>query len=557
MDPTPQDIATQDAAYWANLSKIKLQKGVWSFDKRPYLVEPMRRRSDGVRRICLMKGTQGGFSEMEVNQSLWGLIHGHYPLGVLYLFPTTDDMREYSKSRFGPLITANPTAIGRYVQDTDTANLKRVQDAFLFLRGARLSQHLEIDAQESAKLRSISVDKLVFDEYDLMDSEVAGKAQGRLGASEVKEEVYISNPTLPDRGIATLFNQSDQRHWWRRCVHCGQLPPEGADHAWYEDKNHGWTCAELAFPDLVGKDDDGKGYIACRRCGKPVGLEAGLWVPQEPQNTARMRGYRWSQLTSATNDPYEILEQYTNPPDGNLADVVRLRLGKPYVGATDKLTVQQVLACCGTGQQLNSHPGPCAMGVDIRRHKNVVIGCRTGKDNYRIVRVARVETMDDVLQLGYRFHVKVCVGDVRPYEDEMRQFQKKAKFKVWLCEYSDHTPVGTQYSETTGLVKTNRTEVLDATHRLVTSDGMLELPAVCPEVKQFATECAALAKVEMVDKRSHTPVFRYMALDNADSDYRHALAYFWLAASGSHLPVLRDEFARPRQRYANNEYARC
>ncbi len=522
--------------------------------------QPMLRRMGlAPRRQCFMKATQGGVSEKEVSVSLHGMIHGHYPRGVLYLFPTTDDVREFSKSRFGPLIAANPSTIGQFVKDTDTASLKRVGDSFLFLRGARLSQHIDSDAQESAKLRSISVDKVIFDEFDLMDTEVAGKAQGRLGASEVKEEVYISNPTLPDFGISTLFSQSDQRHWFRQCGHCGIEPPAGADWEWFLTKKHGWTSAEVAFPDLIAQDGNGKGYVACSGCGKATGLGAGKWVAREPSKSKYMWGYRWSQLSSATNDPYEILEQYTNPPDGNLADVVRLRLGLPYVAAEDKLTAGQVLSCCGSNPQLNGHPGPCAIGIDVRRHKNVVIGCRTGKDRYRILRVARLDKLEDVLQMANRFNVRFCVGDIRPYEDEMRQFQRTAKFKTYLCEYSDSTPVGTTWNEQTGLVKVNRTEVMDASHRLIVSERQLELPGRCPEIDQFAQECSSLAKIQEIDKRTKQVKFRYRKVgsDSLPDDYRHALNYFYLAASSNHLPIVGDTGARQRPQHAKNEYVRC
>lgn len=538
-----KDIASLDAAYWANLNRIKLQKGVWSFDDRPYLLEPMQvpalaKQGQAPRRRAFMKATQGGITELQVNESLWGLIHGHYPRGVLYLFPTTDDVREFSKARFGPLIQANPTAIGRFVQDTDTASLKRVGDSFLYLRGAMLSQHLEVDAKESAKLRSISVDKVVFDEYDLMDPDVAGKAQGRMGDSEVKEEVYISNPTLPDFGIATVFQQGDQRHWFRKCG-CG-----------------GFTCAELEFPNLVGHREDGTGYIACKKCGKPTNYRDGEWVPAEREKSKYMWSYRWSQLTSKSNDPWEILQQYQDPPDGNLADIVRLRLGLPFVSAEDKLTVQQVLSCCGTNPQLNSHHGPCAMGMDVRRHKNVVIGIRSGRERFTVLRVARLETWDEALQMAQRFNVRSCVVDIRPYEDSAREFQRKAKFKTWLCEYSESTPVGTMYNDKTGIVKVNRTEVMDATHRLVGSERMLELPAVCPEVRQFALECSAVAKVQEVNKRTRTSIFRYRKLGTAPDDYRHALNYFWLAASGGKVAVVGGPGRSQREGHAFNEYAR-
>jgi len=557
---TPQQVASEDAGYWAKLNLIKLQKGCWSFKDRPYLVEPMqqpmwRRQGIAPELQCVMKATQLGFTERSVLTSLHGMIYGHYPRGVLYLFPTNDDMREFSKSRFGPLIAANPSALGQYVKDTDTANLKKVGDAFLFLRGARLSQNIEDGTKESGRLRGISADLIKYDEYDLMDKEVSVKAEGRLGDSTVAEQYYLSNPTLPGVGIDSMYQLSDKRHWFRRCLHCGQDPVQGATWEWYVKKGHGWTSAELVFPNQI--EHDGKrGYVACGDCGKPLGLAPGRWVPQEIDKSDYMWGYQLSQLTSATRDPYKILQAYTNPPDGNKGDVMRFKLGLPYVSAEDKLTVSQVLACCGAGPQHNSHVGPCAMGVDIRRHKNVVIGCKTSKASWKILRVARIESMDEVLQMAYRFNVKLAVVDIRPYEDEVRKFQRDARFRTFLCEYKENSPVGTMWNDKTGLVGVNRTEVMDASHRMI-RDLSIELPGDCPEVRQFATECSSVAKVEEVNKRTKSTIFRYRKLSTKPDDYRHALNYFIMAATSSDLPTVGGGFRSSRPRHAKNEYSRC
>jgi hypothetical protein len=538
-----KDMAVVDAASWADVNKIKLQSGVWSFDGRPYLIEPLQSQLRGAPKLfCVMKATQLGFTESMVIRILWGLIHKYYERGALYLFPTRDDVGEFSKSRFGPLIQANPTAIGQFVKDiqskTDSVFLKRVNGSNLFMRSGNLPKRIEIDAREAAGLRSISVDVVVYDEYDLMDPDVRGKASGRLDASKIGEQYFISNPTIPGFGIAQTYDESDQRHWFRLCK-CGE-----------------WTCAELEFPNCVELGSDHKGYIACKGCGKPVGMERGEWVPERPENSDHMWGYQLSQLSSPTKDPYDILKLYNNPPEGNMGDVVRMKLGLPYISAEDKLTVQQVLSRCGDGLQLNSHPGPCAMGVDQRRHKNVVIGIRPGRDRYKILRLARVTDWDDVMAMANRFNVRSCVVDIRPYEDSARQFQKSAKFKTWLCEYSESTAVGTQYNDQTGLVKVNRTEILDATHRLVANEKMLELPKCTPEVKQFAVECAATAKVEEINKRTRTPVFRYRKVGTNPDDYRHALNYFYLAASGGKIAVSGGR-RRTRPTHANNDYARC
>lgn len=484
-----------------------------------------------------MKGTQGGFTEIEVLDDFHGMRYGRYPLGVLHLMPTGDDVNEFSKARFNPLILANRLAIGKFVKKTDTASLKKIFDAFLYLRGARLSQKIAGEEKESSKIRSIPVDKVVFDEVDLMDEDVIGKAKGRMGHSKVKKEVYISNPTIPDYGIDKIFNSSDQRHWFRKC-NCGE-----------------WTCAELSFPDCVKIRPDGTGYIGCNKCGKElpiwVGEGTGEWVPSVPSNSDFMHGYRWSQLTSVFNDPAEILEDYTNPPEGNLGDIVRLRLGLPYIAAEDRLTEAEVLACCGPNISVHSHSGPCAMGVDVGKIKHVVIGIKTGRNRYEILKTIQLSEWSDIHDIARRFNVKSAVIDVRPYEDSARQFQNSERYKIWLCEYSDTTPMGVMHNQKTGIVKVNRTEAFDATHRLVTTDGMLIIPRLCPEIKEFAKQVCATAKVLETNKRTNTQIYRYKKL--GQEHFRNALNYFLMAAKTSR--VIRAD-NRKKQTQVINEYAR-
>lgn len=551
---TPAELATVDAGYWAYLRQIELQHGNFSFRGHEYQKGPMSHHG---RRKCIIKATQGGFTEAEVLVSLHGLIHGRLPLGCLYLFPTADDVGEFSKSRFGPLISANHKAIGKYVRDTDSTTLKKVGSSFLFLRGARLTQSFDGEAKESSKLRSISVDRTVFDEYDLMDELAVEKARGRMGHSEVQEEVFISNPTLDDVGIDKVFKTSDRKHWFRRCAQCGKEPPAGADWEWYSQPDHGWTCAEVSFPGCVRMyreiTDRRRGYIACGHCGSPVGITPGDWVPQCRENSEFMAGFRWSQLTSLYHDPADILDAYTNPPEGNLGDVVRLRLGRAHTDATDRLQESQVLGCCGRDFPAAGHPGPCAMGVDIGKLRHVVIGIRTGNDQYELLRTTTASSFQDIHELAQRFNVKSAVIDLRPYEDEARSFQKSESYPIYLAEYSDTMASGPQYDPNKGLVKVNRTEICDRSHRVVTTEGMLKIPCLCPETKLFARQLCGMARVVDKDKRTGTFVARYRPIGEAGDHFRHALNYFLLAASGGKI-ARADGAAQNRPRRAINNF---
>lgn len=533
MDLTPSDILSSNAGNWADFNGIKLQTGIFSFTEHEYQLEPMGER---VRRTCYMKGTQGGFTEIEVLKSLHGMIYGRYPQGVLYMFPTTDDVGEFSKSRFNPLILANRKVIGQFVKRTDTTSLKKINEAFLYLRGARLSQKVgpNSDIDESSKLRSIPVDKIVFDEVDLMSEDVQEKARQRMGHSKVKEEVYISNPTIPDFGIDKIFQKSDQRHWFRKCQSCGE-----------------WTCAELSFPDCVKIRSDGTGYIGCNKCGKEVFIRDGEWVASMPANSDYMHGYRWSQLSSVFNDPAEILSDFVDPPEGNLGDIYRLRLGLAYIAAEDRLRVSEVLSCCGSEISSHSHSGPCAMGVDVGKLKHVVIGVRTGRERYEVIKVIQLSNWSDIHDIARRFNVRSAVIDIRPYEDSAREFQKAESYRIYLCEYNENTAVAVNYNDHTGIVKVNRTEIFDSTHRII-SEGKLGIPRECPEIKEFAKQLCNTAKVLETSKKSGVSVYRYKKL--GDEHFRNALNYFYLAASGS--KIARVGAAKDRQKVAMNEYAR-
>ncbi len=537
---TPQELAAADAAYWATFYKVQLQAGPFSFLHREYQMELMQTRS---RRVCCMKGTQGGFTEaLTVLKTLHGLIHRRYKKGVLVLFPTSDNVQDFSKSRFGPIIGANKESIGKFVKiggkGTDTAGLKKINDAFLYLRGARLTQSVGggIEEKESAALRSAPVDAVIFEEMDLIDDDVIAKAKGRMGDSDLAEEIYISNPTLPDAGIDAIYQKSDQRHWFRRCG-CGE-----------------WVSADLTFPACVHERPDGTGFIACYKCGADVGPKSGckgLWVPAKPSNTSCMQGYHWSQLLSPAraNDPADILRDYNDPPQGNLGDVLRLRLGLPYVAVEDRLTTAVVKECCGTDIMVTRHVGPCAMGVDVGKIKHVVIGVRTGNERYEIVKVIQLSAWNDIHDIAKRFNVRSSVIDARPYEDEARSFQKAESYRIYLAEYAENTALGATYNDATGLVKVNRTEIFDQTHRLFTKK-MLRIPRDCKEIDEFASQCCATAKVLETNKKTGTSIYRYRKL--GDEHYRNALNYFVLAASGSKIATVGG--SQHRQTHAVSDF---
>lgn len=528
MTPTEaiQAMIVADPWAWAHINKIKLQAGVFLKTGHEYLIEPMQATA---RVKVKIKGAQMGFSECEILDSLHGMIHGKYPKGILYLFPTANDVSEFSKARFGPLIDSNPAAIGQFVRSTDAANIKRIGTGMLYLRGARVTQRVGGIKPESSKLRSIPVDKIVCDERDLMPDEMIAMALERMSHSEVKEESYLSTPTIPDYGIDKVWQGSDQRLWFIECEACGKH-----------------TCLELEFPDCV-KDDK----RVCRHCGGEIYPKDGHW---EAQAKSEVAGWRISQLNSMYVEPGVILKAFETPGDYNTTtqEVYNSKLALPYIAAENRLTQQQVLACCGIETPLTKHPGPCAMGVDVGKNLHVVIGGKIAPAQHKVLKVIDVGSWNDVHDLADKFNVKTGVIDMYPEIHKAREFQEQESYEIFLCDYSEYLSTGYQWNLLKGTVTANRTELMDETHTLATKPAMLTLPRLSDKLKEYAVQMCNTAKVLETDPETGASIYRYRKL--GVDHFRHATNYFYLAAR--RVGILEDTYGRgPRQEFAEMEYS--
>ncbi|OPL13579.1 MAG: hypothetical protein AVO39_10290 [delta proteobacterium MLS_D] len=528
---TYDEMMAVDAWYWATEIGLRLQSGPFTLAGHEYQIEPMQ--IDG-RDRCAMKAAQMGWTEGQVIRNLHGMIYGRYPAGVLYLFPTADDVADFSKARFNPLIRDNPS-IAAHVRSTDSAAIKRVGTGFLYLRGARITQTIQGVKKDSSKLRSIPVDCVVCDERDLMDDAAIEMATERMAHSYVQEYTDLSTPTIPDYGIAKRYDDSDQRVWMIRCRHC----------------NHE-TCLETEFPDCLGIRADGSVFRKCSKCGKEIYPRDGRWVARQP---GRDRIGHWiSQLNSIYVDPGDILRAYEFPPNGNLQEVYNSKLGMPYIAAEDRLTIRDVLACCGNYPMYTRHTGPCAMGVDVGKVLHAVIGVRVSEDQYSIVRTERLSSFEDLHDLAARFNVTNAVIDALPEIHKVRDFRAAEPYEVFLCQYNEHQATGPKWNLDTGIVQANRTEVCDQTHALITTAGRCEIPRRCDEVDEYATEMCNIAKVLEEDQETGSRLYRYRKL-GADH-YRHATNYFLMAASRCNIAAgAGGRRFRPRQEYAENDFS--
>jgi hypothetical protein len=325
-------------------------------------------------------------------------------------------------------------------------------------------------------------------------------AMERMGHSEFKEVLMLSNPTIPDYGIDKAFQETDQRYWLLKCPSCGH-----------------YTCLEDTFPECL-IETQGRVIRACERCQGELDPSIGEWVAKRPGITEK-RGYHYSQLFSHYVDPGDILHQYRTTT--NLQDFFNLKIGVAYVEAENRLSVEEVLALCGGAGIVSSDSGPCSMGVDQGKDLHVVIGKRQAGQG-RIVHLGIYRDWEELDRLMKAFNVSRCVVDALPETRNARAFAEKHKGRVYLNFYREHQKGKYAWNEKDLTVACNRTESLDASHNEIMM-GQVILPKECEITREFAQHLHNMAK--KLEEDEETGSKRYVYVKLGPDHFRHALNY--------------------------------
>jgi hypothetical protein len=465
-------------ARWA-LRQIRLDGRPFSFQGHEYLRAIY---DDKARHVVVSKAAQVGGTTWAILRSLHACLNG---LNVIYFFPTRTDVLEFSKSRVGPLLAENPF-LQRQLTDTDTAGLKRIGDAHLYLRGM----------QSTVGMKSVPADMLVFDELDEATPEAKTLARERIAHSDYKRIIELSNPSLPDYGVDEQYQASDQKHWHLKCSSC-----------------NAWTSLEKEFPRKLGEEvriilprEDGSYYRACPKCQAELDPDQGEWLADFPGRD--IHGYRISQLFSARVDPGEVLHEYRTT---RFADrFYNLKIGVPWADLERRLDVMSVLALCTDEPMPEESDKPSYMGVDTGRQLHVVIvqAVRTfGEEPHRLVHLGIYHDFADLQGLMKRFRVQACF-------------------------FNEHQRGSANWDGVSRTVSVNRTEALDASREAIRKQKLC-LPRRTPMVEEFARHMSADAKI--LDENPETGALQYRYVRTGTNHYSMAFTYAWMAIERHHF----------------------
>jgi len=463
----------------------------FSYDRHEYLIEPYR---DTHRDQTFRKATQLGLTSNAMLRAIYGARYRGFK-GILYLFPSRADVIDFSKGRVSPLIEDNPDTIGHWIRDTDSAGIKQIWTAFIYFRGMR----------SVTGLKSVPVDFLVMDELDEAPQTAIDIAMKRLSHSEYKEILSLSNPTLPDYGIDAAFQLTDQRYWLLKCPKC----------------NH-YTCMEDIFPHCFLTINGGV-MRACEKCQAELNPSAGEWVAKKP-GVKDKRGYQFSQLWSYFVEPKDILHDFRTTK--HLQQFWNLTIGVGYIEAENRLSVEEVLALCGSEGIASYDPGPCFMGVDQGNDLHVVIGKRYPPKAGKLVHIAVYKEWEELDRLMKNFNISRCVVDALPEQRNAKKFAERFRGRVFLNFYNIHQKGSYKWDEKELIVNCNRTESLDASHKEVL-DQALVLPKECDVTRDFAKQLHNVGK--KIEEDEETGSKRYVYVKLGEDHFRHAFNYETMA----------------------------
>lgn len=529
-------IDCRDLLQWTMARRAMLKPGVpFDLTHHRYLADIYRCNA---QRMVIFKAGQMGASEYAVSYALHGA--DVRDATVLYVFPTDTHVSDFSSARIGPAMEVSPYLDSIVVDGSgeegkrgaNRVTLKRVRDRFLYLRGGKVNPD-----GTAAQLKSIDADVIILDEIDEMDDRAPEIARKRLGHSSIGEERDISTPTYTGVGIHAHWLESDQRQWHVPCPHCGLWQPLSLEQIVTE-----WD--DLKRPVAWSGREEGRAWIACRRCGRELDrLAPGRWVAEYPSRT--VAGFHLTKLFSHLYDPMQIVVALQSVDDTKRKEAVNQDLGLPYTAGSGQITDEVLDAC----RRPYAHgPAPkedhyTFMGVDVGDPEIYVVirgDLRPGATGApeRPQRLATIVNRFEELDVLIRqYSVTTCVVDAGPETRAARELRNRHWGVVWLATYAGgeqelKMPEAVEWDRADGAVRMARTRCLDATFaRFIGNENTPAentLPANIGSVSGYYDQMKA--PVRMLEKNSRGNTIARYVEGAADDHFAHSEAYAWAAS---------------------------
>lgn len=293
------------------------EAGPWRTSRTPYLEEPMAAFTDPkVRKEVMVAASQVGKSEFELNVIAY--IIDQDPGSILYVHPTLEDARKFSRLRVAPMIRDSRRLKAK------VSDVKAKDSGNTILQKSFPGGMLTITGSNSASaLASTPARYIIGDERDrwAVSAGTEGDpwklAEARQATFYNAKAVEVSTPTIKGASnIETSYYQGTQERWCHQCPECGEYGEIIFDriHFDFETKK------------VHGKKDyiiTGPITWACPHCGclveeDTMRRQPAKWIAEDPDAIERtgVRSF-WLNAFSSPWTPWEkiVLEFLRNKDD--------------------------------------------------------------------------------------------------------------------------------------------------------------------------------------------------------------------------------------------------
>ena len=199
------------------------EAGPWRTSRTPYLRKPMEAFTDPkVSKIVMVSASQVGKSELELN--IIGYIIDQDPGSVLFVQPTLDDAKKFSRLRIAPMIRDSRPLKAK------VSDIKAKDSGNTILQKSFPGGMLTITGSNSASaLASTPARYILGDERDrwAVSAGTEGDpwklAEARQATFYNRKAVEVSTPTIKGASnIENSYYQGTQERWCHQCPDCGE-----------------------------------------------------------------------------------------------------------------------------------------------------------------------------------------------------------------------------------------------------------------------------------------------------------------------------------------------
>lgn len=475
------------------------------------------------------KSAQATMSEVCLAKALW--VADEFGLNTVYAMPAMSQMQLFSHARVQRAIMMSPKIRDKVTGVTNVSQKEIGKGVAYF-----------IGSQDYRQLITIDGDLLVIDEVDGHLQENIPVLEQRIEHSDLRWRLYASTPTLPEYGIDELYLESDQREWFIKCDHCGELQTLDWDRNVVEN--------------VEGKYGPG---VVCGKCRKQINrLADGEWVPKYPSISDYCHGYYINKLFCERADIGQLIRR---------SKKLRYRkqfhnsdLGLAYTPEGGKITREEVLAIA-TAKDVPDHPDNGWMviaGVDVGPQELYVGIDRLYVDGKRLglvrtkIESSTAEAFEELEKLLRHWKVRCAVLDAQPETRLVKTLTDKPwprGGRMFRCYFR---PMTEEYrvDNNTHVVNANRTLVCDEMSAMYRS-GNLTLPERVGLDSEYVAQVGAPVRVVYDPNKTGVATEREVraektiyAKTHKPDHYFFVETYLWLAADIMPAPA-RTIFRRP------------